>query len=619
VRTLANTLSVPETMEIELTDTRTTERTGAEDVHWDLSDLYTDVEDPQLRIDVDEALRSATAFAERYRGAVAALGAADLADACAALEAVWLPLQRAMAYANLRHAVDTTAAPVGSLVAELTERAAAVGSTVLFFDLEWNAIDEHRAVALLDDPALGRYRHHLETVRARRPHQLTEDEERILTELAPTGAAAWSRLFTQLTSTIRVDREGRTESLDEALAVLHDPDRSRRETAQHAITTALEADVSTRAYILNTLLADKATHDRLRHHPDWLHSRNLANEADAAQVDALVEAVTGRYDLVARYYRMKGRVLGLDTLHEWDRYAPIDTGEDSRLGWEDARDLVLDAYRDFSPEMSEIAATFFQRSWIDAAVAPGKRGGAFASPVTPDVHPYIFVNFTGRPRDAMTLAHELGHGIHMRLSQSHSLFNTSTPLTTAETASIFGETVTLARLLDMEQDPSRRFGLVTRRLEDAFAAIFRQIVMNRFEHAVHTARREQGELSLEEINEHWMTTQRAMFAGSVALTDEYQTWWSYVPHFIAVPGYVYAYAFGNLLSLALYRRYEQEGQAFVPRYLEMLSAGGSIAPNELLGRLGVDLTDPGFWDAGLDVLADEVSRAEDLAEEMRSG
>jgi oligoendopeptidase F len=602
-----------------MTDTAAPDRTGAEDVRWDLTDLYAGVDDPALRADVDGALAAAEAFAARHRGRVGELDAAALAAALTELEGLVQPLQRAGAYASLRFAVDTADQRLGALVAELQQRGSAVQGQLLFFDLELGSIPAERMAALLDDPALAGYRHHIEQVLAEVPHRLSEPEERILTELAPTGAAAWSRLFTQLTSAITVGWEGRQVPLEEALGVLHDPDRERRRAAQAAVTEALGADVGTRAFVFNTLLADKATKDRLRSRPDWLHSRNVANEASSEQVAALIEAVTGRYDIVARYYRLKARVLGLDELHDWDRYAPIDTGEERRVSWDDARELVLDAYADFSPQMADLARTFFDESWIDAAVTPGKRGGAFASSVTPDVHPYVFLNFTGRQRDAMTLAHELGHGIHMRLSQGQTLFNVGTPLTTAETASIFGETVTLARLLKATDDPRQRFALVARRLEDAFASIFRQIAMNRFEDAVHTQRREDGELGVDDLNAHWMATQSAMFAGSVTLSEGYATWWSYVPHFIAVPGYVYAYAYGNLLSFALYRRYEEEGAAFVPRYLDMLSMGGSIAPDELVRRVGVDLTDPGFWDAGLDVLDAEVGRAEALAHGLSDG
>jgi oligoendopeptidase F len=602
-----------------MTDTTTREPTGAEGVHWDLADLYTGADDPALRADAEGAIAAADDFAARQRGGVAELDAEGLAAAVAELEAIVLPLQRAASYANLRFAVDTRDAALGALVAELSERSSAVQTRLLFFDLEWGAVPDERAEALLDDPALAAYRHHLERIRAEVPYRLSEPEERVLAELAPTGASAWSRLFTKLTSAITVDWRGEEVSLEEALGVLHEPDRARRQAAQEAVTAALEPGLDTRAFAFNTLVADKATKDRLRGRPDWLHSRNVANEAEPEQVQALVEAVTGRYDIVARYYRVKARVLGVEELRDWDRYAPLDTGPQRRISWGDARELVLDAYADFSPRMADLASTFFDERWIDAAVTPGKRGGAFASSVTPDVHPYVFLNFTGNRRDAMTLAHELGHGIHMRLSQQQTLFNTSTPLTTAETASIFGETVTLARLLQSTDDPHERFALVARRLEDAFAAIFRQIAMNRFEDAVHTQRRTSGELSTDDLGEHWIRTQEAMFAGSVTLSEGYRSWWSYVPHFIAVPGYVYAYAFGNLLSFALYRRYEEDRERFVPRYLDMLSKGGSIPPHELMAPLGVDLTDPGFWDAGLDVLADEVGRAEALAEELPHG
>jgi oligoendopeptidase F len=590
-----------------------TSPTGAEDVHWDLGDLYAGLDDPRLQDDAQATISGAAAFAERYRGRVGALDAAGLASAVAELEALSLPLTKAATYAHLRMAVDTRDPQIGALVARLQQQSSQAQSEVLFFDLEWGQVPDERAEALLADEALAGYRHHLERIRAQVPYQLSEPEERLLTALAPTGAAAWSRLFTQLTSAITVSWQGAEVPLEEALGVLHEGDRDRRRAAQEAITEALEADIATRAFVFNTLLADKAAKDRLRGRPDWLHSRNMANEAEPEQVQALVEAVTGRYDIVARYYRLKARVLGLDELCDWDRYAPIDAGEEHQLGWDDARDLVLDAYADFSPRMRDLAASFFSEGWIDAAVTPGKRAGAFASSVTPDVHPFVFLNFTGRQRDAMTLAHELGHGIHMRLSQRQTLFNASTPLTTAETASIFGETVTLARLLKATDDPRQRFALAARRLEDAFAAIFRQIAMNRFEDAVHTHRRETDELSVEDLGRYWTETQEAMFAGALTITPAYASWWSYVPHFIAVPGYVYAYAFGNLLSFALYRRYEEEGEGFVPRYLEMLSHGGSQPPHVLMRPLGVDLTDPGFWDAGLDVLDEEVGRAEELA------
>lgn len=586
------------------------------DVRWDLSDLYGGPDDPALERDLTGPLTAAARFSERYRGRVGTLDATGLAGACAELEALWTPLRRAGAYAALRFATDTADEARAALVTRVEEQTTALSTATLFFDLEWVAVDDERAAGVLAGDAVAPYRHHLEALRRYRPHVLSESEERIVSELSQTGASAWQRLFTQLVGSIRVGFEGSTRTLDEVLAVLYDADRDRRRAAQAAVTAALGEDLPTRAFVFNTLLADKAIHDRLRGHPHWLHHRNLANEADDAQVDALIEAVTGRYDIVARYYRLKARLLGLDPLYDYDRYAPIVAAPQPTIAWDDARLTVLDAYREFSPEMADLAADFFTRGWIDAPPAGGKRGGAFAHPVTPDVHPYVLLNFTGRPRDVMTLAHELGHGIHMRLAQRQTLFNADTPLTTAETASIFGETVTLGKLMAAEDEPAGRLALVAQRLDDAFAAIFRQVAMNRFEDAVHTARRASGELSTSAIADAWMATQEQMFAGSVTLTDGYRSWWSYVPHFIDVPGYVYAYAYGYLLAFALYRTYEEEGRQVVPRYLEMLRAGGSMSPNALAARAGVDLTDPGFWARGLAVLDDEVAEAERLAEEI---
>jgi oligoendopeptidase F len=593
-------------------------RTGAEAVRWDLADLYAAPDDPALEQDIADALAAAEAFAARYRGQVGTLDAAGLATACSDLEAVWTPMQRAAVYAFLRFATDTGDEARGALVARVQECSASVETATLFFDLEWNTVPDGRAEALLAEAALGTYRHHLTKTRRYRAHQLSEPEERVLAELSPTGPAAWSRLFTQLEAGIRVTLDGADTSLEEALAMLHEPDRERRRHAAAAVTDALAGELPTRAFIYNTLLADKATRDRLRGHPHWLHSRNLDNEATDAQVEALVEAVSGRYGLVGRYYRLKARLLGVAELHDYDRYAPL-TADEPAVAWSEARALVLDAYAAFSPELADLAREFFDAGWIDAALAKGKQGGAFAADTVPELHPYVLLNYTGRARDVLTLAHELGHGVHMRLAQRQTLLNTETPLTTAETASIFGETMTFAQLLAAESDPQRRLGLVARRLEDAFAAIFRQVAMHRFEDAVHTTRRAEGELSIEAFGDAWMRTQAAMFDGAVTLTDGYRTWWSYVPHFIGVPGYVYAYAYGNLFALALYRRYEEEGATFVPRYLELLAAGGSAAPEVLGSRVGVDLADPGFWDAGLDVLADEVTQAERLADEVAPG
>jgi oligoendopeptidase F len=586
--------------------------TGAETVRWDLSPLYVSADDPALAADLTSALDDAKSFRQRFHGRVGALSPAELAAATDELEAINERMDRVGAFAYLRFATDTADPARGALLQTVEERSTAIATELLFVELEWAAVPDERAAELLADPALGRWHHFLEAARRFRPHLLSEPEEKVIAEKTVTGRSAWSRLFTQVTDAISVELDGQTVPLEEALSRLHHPDRATRHAAGRAVTRALEPGLPVRTYIFNTILADHSTDDRLRAFPTWISSRNLGNEIDESTVDALVTSVTSRYDLPARWYRLKARLLGLDELTEHDRYAPL-LPDETEIGWPEARDTVLDAYRSFSPQMAEIAAGFFDR-YIDAPVAPGKQGGAFSHPAVPSAHPYVLLNFTARRRDVMTLAHELGHGVHQVLANGQGLFNAATPLTLAETASIFGETVTFARLLDDEHEPNARLALVASRIEDISASVFRQTAMNRFEDAVHNLRRTEGELSAERFGEEWLRTQREMFGDAVRISDEYATWWSYIPHFIHTPGYVYAYAFGNLLALAIYARYEAEGAAFVPSYLELLSAGGSDRPEALAALVGVDLTDPDFWSSGLTVIGDLVDEAEKLAD-----
>jgi len=482
----------------------------------------------------------------------------------------------------------------------------------------YGTVDEANAAIgiarLYADPAAARYRHAVEQERLYRNHQLSEVEERLLTDVSPTGASAWSRLFEELCTAVRVDIEGDKVPLASALSLLREADRDVRETASHAITAGLDEDIRTRAYILNVLLQDKAIGDRLRKYPTWISSRNLANETSDAAVQALVEAVTGRYDLVARYYRAKRRLLGLDQLFEWDRYAPIDEAT-RRITWPDAREMVLSSYHRFSPRAGRIVEDFFAKRWIDAPVVDGKEGGAYCAFATPNLHPYVMLNFTGQLNDALTLAHELGHGLHDVLaSERNHIFDYHPPLTLAETASVFGETLTFDAVMAEERDPTVRLSMLCHQVEDAFATIFRQVAMNRFEDAVHTARRSEGELSIEHIGQLWQDRVQAMFRDSLTLTDEHRSWWSYVEHFVQAPGYVYAYAYGNLLALSIYQRYRELGTAeFVDAYLDFLASGGSMAPDEAVRKVGMDITDPGFWDAGLDILGGMVAEVERLA------
>ena len=585
-------------------------------VCWDLSDLYAGRDDPALEADLDRALAEARGFAERTRGRIARLDAATLARAVDAYESLQEPLVRAAAYAQLLFAADTSVPSHGALLQRVQERGTEIRNTLLFFELEWVALEPQRAEALLADPALARRRHLLTALRRYRPHVLSEPEERILAETANTGRHAFARLFDELMAGMkfRVTRSGETRELgeEEVLALLYAPERMQRRSGARALSKGLREHARTLAFIFNTLLHDKALDDRLRGYPLPIAARNLANEIDTASVESLLSACVARYPLVARYYRLKARLLGLERLEDYDRYAPIAEHSAAR-SFDEARHIVLGAYADFSPRMAEIAGRFFDARWIDAELREGKRGGAFCAATLPSLHPYVLLSYTGNLRDVMTVAHELGHGVHQALAARQGLFEQDTPLTTAETASVFGEMLVFRRLMREERDPKVRLALLCGKLEDAFATVFRQVAMTRFEEALHTARRAEGELPIERINALWMDANRPMFGDSVHLSEDYAWWWLYIPHFVHSPFYCYAYAFGELLVLSLLRRYDEEGEAFVPRYLALLEAGGSDTPEALLARMGLDIGDPAFWDGGLAVLEEMVAEAEALA------
>jgi len=583
---------------------------------WDLEPLVESKGPAGVEELLNEARDRAAEFAQGHRGRVDELGPEGLADAMHELAAIFDMTGRAGSYAMLSFTLDTTDPGRGALIQRARELGATIETQLLFFELEWNQLPDDRAERLLAGGGLDFCRHHLSTLRRYRPHQLTEPEERVMTELDVTGASAFRRLFTEQLSSIDValpDADGRV-SLEVALSRLQDPDREMREQAARATTEALRPGLRTRAYVFNTLLADKATDDRLRHYSHWLSSRNLANEASDESVEALIDAVTGRYDLARRWYRLKAGLLGLDRLAHWDRMAPLDES-DEQIPYDEAREIVLDCYSTFSPELGEAASGFFADGYIDAPPRPGKRGGAFCSYTVPSRHPYVMLNYTSRPHDVLVMAHELGHGVHAKLAQPQGIFQFTGPLTLAETASIFGETIVLERLLERAPDAAGRLSLLAGSLDGAVAAVFRQVAMNRFEHAVHTARRETGELAPERFAEEWLATQSDLLGDAVELDDDYAIWWSYIPHFIDTPGYVYAYAYGNLLALSVYGRYEQEGDGFVSSYLDLLRAGGSRAPEELGQIVGVDQSDPGFWSSGLDLIERRLEAAERAAEE----
>jgi oligoendopeptidase F len=583
-----------------------------EDVAWNLEPLVEGDGEAGADRMLTEAQERATAFAERHQGKVAELDGAGLAQAIAELQQISELVGRAGTFAMLRFATDTAEPRNGALLQRVQEQATVVETRLLFFELEWAELDDPRVDTLLEADGLDTARHYLHTIRRYRPHLLTEPEEKVMSEKSVSGRDAWTRLFNELTSAVEVQIDSEKLALDVALAKLMSPDRELRAKVQQAVTEALQPTLRTRAFVFNTLMADKATDDRLRRYPTWISSRNLSNEASDESVQALVEAVRGAYDIPQRWYRLKARLLGIDRLKDYDRMASVATADES-FEWDEAKRIVLDSFGDFSPVMADSAREFFDDDWIDAPPRPGKRGGAFCSYAVPGAHPYVMLNYTSRRRDVLTLAHELGHGVHAALARPRGIFEHHTPLTLCETASVFGETLVFRRLLDQAATPESRLTLLAEHVEGSIATVFRQVAMNRFEELAHTTRRSEGELSIARLGELWTQSQEEMLGDSVEVTDNYRCWWSYVPHFIGTPGYVYAYAYGQLLALSVYGRYVEEGESFVPRYIELLSAGGSRSPEELVAIVGLDLTDPGFWNRGLELVRGQLGAAEDAA------
>ncbi len=593
-------------------------KTGAESVVWDLTPLYAGADDPKIQQDLADVQQQAEAFALQHRGKIAIYDAEELREAIEEQMKILDKISRASSYSWLVFSTDTASPQNGMLVQAVQEAYSQVEQKMVFFSLEWNNVPDEQAEKILQSPVLAAYAHHLEAERRNKPHQLPEDQEKLIIEKDLVGIQAWERFFGQYVTSMRYDFDGKSLNLSEILSKSFSPERDVRQRAAAAVTKTLNNNLMPLSYVFNVMAMNKAIDDRLRGYETWVSSRNMSNKSADSVVEALIDAVTGNYELVARHYRLKRVLLGLDELNEYDRYAPIPTKQsDEFYTWDEARDIVLNAFYAFSAEAGDAAKRFFDENWIHAAPADNKQSGAYASPVTPSVHPYVFMNYTGKARDVMTLAHELGHGIHMVFSgKSGIMADLYTPLTTAETASTFAEMLVFHDLLQRETDPEVRLSMLVQKIEDTFSTVFRQVAMNRFEHGLHTARRTQGELSAEQIGDIWIETQRAMFKDGVHLTDDYRAWWGYIPHFINTPGYVYAYAFGELLVLALYNIYQREGDSFAPKYVDILTAGNSDYPDAIMAKVGIDLNDPNFWQEGIAAVAALVEEEEALAREL---
>lgn len=570
---------------------------------WDLNDLYPGMDAPELKADLDRADAAAKAFQERYAGTLPGLSGDALAEAIAAYEAIDETLSRVMSFASLTYSGDMADPIIGKFYQSMQERVNGVSTQLIFFTLEINRLDEDDVTAkLAASPALARYAPWLRDVRLYRDHQLPDEVERLLHEKYVVGRAAWNRLFDETMAGLRFPIDGKELTSAEALNRLSDRDPAKRREAGEVVGRVMGANARLFALITNTLAKDKEIEDNWRHYPSPTSARNLSNRVEDEVVDALVAAVKAAYpDLSHRYYAMKAKWFGQDHLDYWDRNAPLPNDADRTIRWDEARDIVLGAYGRFSPDLATLGKRFFDNPWIDAPVRPGKAPGAFAHSTVPSVHPYLLVNFQGKTRDVMTLAHELGHGVHQILAGRQGHFLSDTPLTLAETASVFGEMLTFRALLAAETDPARRRLLLAGKVEDMLNTVVRQIAFFDFERRVHTERRE-GELTAERIGEIWMAVQSESLGPALRFDEGYRHYWSYIPHFVHSPFYVYAYAFGDCLVNSLYAVYQDAEQGFAEKYLAMLTAGGTLRHQDLLAPFGLDASDPAFWQKGLTVI-----------------
>ena len=582
---------------------------------WNLADLYPAHDSPQVTADLAQAARDASAFEQRYKGRLeemARRSGAELAGVIREMEALDDLMGRLASYAGLFYSGNTTDPVRQKFYGDVQEKLTTASTHLIFFALELNRIDDAVLDEAARDPELGHYRPWLDDIRKARPHQLEDRIEQLFHEKSVTGAGAWNRLFDETMAGLRFDVDGTELSLEPTLNLLQDADGSRRETAAKALSKTFRQNLPVFTLITNTLAKDKEISDRWRGFTDIADSRHLANRVEREVVDALVEAVREAYPALShRYYAMKAGWLGRDVLDFWDRNAPLPSADNRRIPWDEARETVLGAYGRFSPKMADIARDFFDKGWIDAPARTGKAPGAFAHPTVPSAHPYVLLNYQGRTRDVMTLAHELGHGVHQVLAAPNGALMAPTPLTLAETASVFGEMLTFKALLGQAEAPEKRKILLAGKVEDMINTVVRQIAFYTFERKVHAARRE-GELTSADLCDLWMSVQTESLGPAIRLGEGYETYWTYIPHFIHSPFYVYAYAFGDCLVNSLYAVYEDAEAGFQDKYFAMLSAGGTKHHSELLAPFGLDATDPAFWRKGLSVIAGFIDELERL-------
>ena len=579
---------------------------------WNLADLYPSPEAPEFAADMKKGEDLSRAFAERYRGKLASLGGAELAQSLKEYETISDLLGRTGSFAQLHYVGDTTDSQRGKFYGDVSAKLTEISTLLLFFELELNRIDDAALEQAMQVPALAHYRPWIENLRKEKPYQLDDKLEELFLEKSQTAASAFNRLFDETMAGLRFEVDGQTLTLEPTLNLMQSPDEAKRKAGAEALAKTFGQNIKLFTLITNTLAKDKDISDRWRGFKDIADERHLSNRVEPEVVAALVQSVRNNYPKLShRYYRMKAKWLGKDHLMHWDRNAPLPAEDTREVPWGEAKDLVLSAYGSFDPQMADIARVFFDRNWIDAPSRPGKAPGAFAHPTVPSAHPYVLLNYLGKTRDVMTLAHELGHGVHQVLAAKQGPLMASTPLTLAETASVFGEMLTFQALLKQTTDPKKRKALLASKVEDMINTVVRQIAFYTFERKVHTARKE-GELTPDQLNVIWLEVQAESLGDGIKFGEGYETFWTYIPHFIHSPFYVYAYAFGDCLVNSLYARYRESEQGFQEKYFAMLKAGGTKHHSELLKPFGLDATDPQFWDKGLSVISGMIDELEEV-------
>ncbi len=583
-------------------------------ITWDLSDLYNDINDPKINSDIQKAIKLSKAITKQYKSKVYKLKPNDIKHAIENIEYIISLLTKILAFSYLKLVTNISDYEYNTFAQKIQEIVNQIAKEIIFFELEWIELPEPHIEKILQDPILSNYRFYLKNIRKYKKHLLSHEQEQLLIEISPVGKSSWLKLFDKILEKQKYGSDQLT--LEEIISKLYADDRDVRKKAAKALTEGLKQNIEILCHIFNTVIADKMINDKIRKYDNWITATNLQNNIDDNTVDILIATVNQNFSLVKEYYLIKKELLGLKELLDYDRYAPPPFTVNKTISWEQTKDIILDSFYEFSPIFGDIAKDFFEKNWIDATIREDKVSGAFSHPTIPSLHPYILINFTGNLRDVETLAHELGHGIHQILSSKYGLFNSQPPIILAETASIFTEFLVFNKLITSVKDPIERLALYLKRIESIISTVFRQIAMFNFENLIHTHRRTKAELSVEDFSQYWLKTQNEMFQGSVTLTQDYGVWWAHISHFLQTPGYVYSYAFGQLLVYSLYERYLEDKAVFRHHYIELLSKSGCEYPYELLKQYGIDINTKQFWQKGINQIANMLTELKTLSKEV---